>query len=300
MNADSDCKTARTLPRYVVDRDEHARRFGLHAESEIQTDSDGESYIETLWSGPESAFRETGLLSAKTTFVREIRVWRPWINGRLGRLTDASLRLTARDEYPRTIEPIGKIERYDLGPDFGNAKRIAHYGEEDALRDAGVIQFPRKPWIKNGRHGSLSDRREWSATRFPNGNVFHMESVRKTSDQMTAGMLDTRRDFSSPAEFLEDIEDWLVRYVRSILTGKAFTTVVTKHGCRYSLDKATAADIVDAIELVAQRVRDIPVKIEKVVSEEEKAAARKQAADASLDAAFQRFLGQLPKGGLPQ
>jgi hypothetical protein len=291
--AKSNSSASPALPRFIVERNDYARCVGLHAQSEIQTDSDGDQEIETLWSGPESIFREIGVLPAKTPIVHEIRVWRPWIRGQLSRLTENSLLLTAFDEYPRTIEQLKTIERYDLGPDYAHTERIAHYGTEEALREAGVIRFPSKSWAKAGRHGYLGQRRDWFATRYPHGSVLYLETVGKTSEQRRQeSERENARDFQEPDQWLEALEDRVVAFMRALLVGQ---TVLTKNGFRFSLCSRALADVLDSIELGAQRLRDVPVKVERIISEEEKAAARKLATNASIDAAFQRFLGQLPK-----
>lgn len=97
-----------------------------------------------------------------------------------------------------------------------------------------------------------------------------------------------RTNFNDPDEYREFVEDQIVGWTR--LSLEHFASVETKNGFRYTLDPSRAADIINTIEAAAQQLRDVPVKVVKIRTEEEKTTARQLATSASTDALFQRFM----------
>lgn len=99
-------------------------------------------------------------------------------------------------------------------------------------------------------------------------------------------------DMTSPEEWLESKEDFICQVVRAGLLGAA-AQVKTKSGFRYSINGAHAQDIIQMIEAAAQRIRDLPVKVEKIAIDEGNETARDRVSAASMDALFQRFIGRV-------
>ena len=56
-------------------------------------------------------------------------------------------------------------------------------------------------------------------------------------------------------------------------------------------------EVINAIEVAAQGLRNVPVKVKKLVNEEAQATARESSARASNDANFQRFIDRLLHNG---
>lgn len=130
---------------------------------------------------------------------------------------------------------------------------------------------------------SLLSDGKFALIRYPD----EMAQVRELKKQREEAM---RSDWTSPEKWLESIEDFICHVARTLLLGKAAQTK-TKSGFRYSINVAHSQDIIQAIEVAAQRIRDLPVKVEKIVAEEGNEADRDRVSAASMDALFQRFIG---------
>ena len=100
-----------------------------------------------------------------------------------------------------------------------------------------------------------------------------------------------RQDVANPEKWLEAIEDFICDAARASLSGTS-AQIQTKSGLRYSINLARAQNIIQAIETAAQRIRELPVKVEKIVTKTKQSneRARDRAGAASADGAFQRFL----------
>ena len=109
------------------------------------------------------------------------------------------------------------------------------------------------------------------------------ESEREASNGLSS--------YASPDEFREGLEDFIVRSSRGVLSPDT-TTVKTSNGYRYTLDPAGGASVLNALEAAVQGLRTVPVKIEKLEDPAQKKVVRDQAASASVDSAFQRFIGR--------
>jgi hypothetical protein len=298
------------LPGYFRDRDAQAARAGLRLERLMNP----YRYIDciiTHYHGSKEQILASGFVAddfrwpcTNHPIMRGVRMFSPSLyqsdyGGRVHLNVDGTFRLTLKEDCPRDLVRLGpELERYelhdvDVKPRRTVVSRIVHHGSKRALLAAGVA-----------RNDALDDDRArergvaygtlWETTRTPNGWWIHTRDLgveRHAEEQKQK----ERRAYQSPDAFREHVEDLIVGATR--LFTKNVGVVETHHGYRYTLDPAALQEVINAIEVAAQGLRNVPVKVEKLVTEEAQATARESSARASNDANFQRFIDRLLHNG---
>lgn len=163
------------IPEFIRARDRYAEANGLSAASVIGCDDDNELAISTTWRGPESAFRQIGLLRPRQFAPKRtregVRIIKAWASGRLNCRADGSLEFIETTDVPTAIERLADgIERCTFPSDWQHDGRISFHGTEEALRAAGIIAFPATPWIRGARSGS-----SWKVELQPDGLFLHWQ-----------------------------------------------------------------------------------------------------------------------------
>lgn len=301
------------IPRYVRIVNAVAEGAGLTVTTVTEEREDG-SYIVAIWRGTSEQFRATGLLQPSYRLPLNEGAWDGGCID--GRVKVCNGTIEARAEFgwqPDRLERQSDIEvgRYSDG--------IEYHGSTEALTAAGICtskQFPRQKRARRSRNCDGSER-EWRTYRYPDGSIAHfMESAesqqnRRAEWEAQMGKYNQRgarkgepSDYASPAEWLEQKEDYVCHAVRAILS-EDLASVETKSGLRFTANTARLAEIANAIETLAQQIRDVPVKVERL-ERESTPEAREQTAMASTDKLFQHFMLQAqgqpperPKGATP-
>ncbi len=209
--------------------------------------------------------------------------------------------LQISQEIPDSVSKIeGGIERLDFYTGTDDEKNV-FIGNRDLLISLGIAtnnMFPDDSTnmgrLTNGltnrvsTGGPFSDLLEkthrlfggkWSYTRYP-------KTIKNRLKNAEEGKLS---GYSSPEEWLGDREDTICRIVR-VFFSESHCSTDTKSGFRYSVDPALYAEILNDIEVAAQKICGLPVKVSRLRSETPNRESVNKADAASMDAAFQAFI----------
>lgn len=300
------------LPRFIIDRDQQARRAGLRLERYVELNKYLDKVISCyhgspqqiaasgfLWTDDQSSFhwprgRVPSYARGRTQFGGSC--------GRVYRNDDGSFLVRVTDRRPVALTRLGpELERYEV---LCQSKlvEIVHYGSREALLAAGITMEAAIP--KDRASGGMYDEnRTWETSVAPNGWWLHVRNLEREcalEEKKKSEEESNRATFKDPDKFREFIEDVIVMHSQTTMEIlRSYASVETIHGFRYTLGGAQFAELIKSIETAsqqietaAQRIRDVPVKVTKIQSEEAKAAAREIATSASADPRFQRFIQQ--------
>jgi hypothetical protein len=301
------------VPRFVLSFNEMARKCGLAIDTGVRNDSydswdNGRPQLVAIWSGTVKQLRATGIFLKSYRFPTGARGMQfRFSRERRGRMFSEGRCWMAEvncGEMPIRLEQHGDIEVIHY------AEETAYHGTREVLLAAKICSeknFPSdKRAIRSGGNFWSSNRcPEWHTRRLHDGTyVYRLENDdiykkrrakelqeqedrsnrRAQPDQHT----EQRPDYSTPDKWLEQMEDDICAVAREFLSDK-FSSVVTKSGMRYSVNIKHLTEILNSIEVAAQQIRDIPVRVE-ALAQESTPDAREKATSASVDALFQRFM----------
>lgn len=210
--------------------------------------------------------------------------------------TEQHYALQIKEPIPDVISIIGSnVERFDF--DTGKSdERNVFVGSKEKLLSLGLVaadMFPDDSINERHRTNGLCNRQPsggyiytleetsrlygdiWAYTKYPQQIKEHSEG--------------NRSNFTSQEEWLEYHEDRVCGMIRLLLSDKDCSTI-TQSGMRYSIDPARMAEIVNEIEISAQKIRNLHVKVSRLENSTPNADARDKAAAASTDAEFQAFM----------
>jgi hypothetical protein len=282
------------IPRFVQDLNVIAERVGL---SVLVAAADGK--LVATWRGSKKQMRATGLLTPGYRFPYGRC---PFKNTMIEGSMIVERRGVVRaevycGEIPNKIEHKGDIEVIHY------KNETAYHGPREALIAGHVCeekQFPGPKHRRRQSHGWSEPEPNWEAHLMPSGMYLFARETDQAAKERAAkwaeykrqnepgSLKDSRADYQSPEEWLERIEDDVCIFARAVLSEK-FASVVTKSGMRYSANTERFTEILNSIEVAAQQIRDVPVRVE-ALAQESTPDAREKATSASADALFQRFM----------
>ena len=177
-------------------------------------------------------------------------------------------------------------------------------GDKDALIMSGHAKLD---WFEDGsrrnksgqvvrtKHIVVDGRKVQTTTRHRSSvcdmRIFFTEhEIQERYEQEDREDSEQRRStYQTPEEFRDLREAVIVSMVQNSLSA-CFSTTETRTGYRYTIDPTGAAKVLRALEAAARGLRAVQVKVEKLKNPAEDRAVRNQAASASVDTAFRRFI----------
>lgn len=236
-----------------------------------------------------------------------------WDWARIHRVADDRYLIEVSMDIPTKMEWIGRdVERLEF-KDGHDDLHIVYVGPSEALIKAGVVSpsfFPDefaedgqpKDWVSEEvRIGGYTGITR-SLLRLSNGKWSYAENQSWIEKAEGAKAKERRWRTPSPEEWLEQREDMICAYTRTILVQFAESDLEDL-GVRYSAD---FREIVDAIEVAAQRIRDLKVTVQPLDSKqpvrdnmnpELRDAASAAASDKALQSFLKQTLDQAVNGG---
>lgn len=301
------------VPSYIEAREEIARRAGL---SFKRLSGDAYHRLVSVYAGtkdqitacefvasPEHLHWPAGTrVPSSVQFIRLAPDGEA--SGNLHRIPGDRFSIQIREPLPvESAQLSGGIERYRFKNPY--SEREIFIGAKDQLINGGFTErrmFPDDSTetgrLTNGLEDNLSIGGHYlrllETARLSDGKfavICHLDNMARARELKEQRDKEARSDVTSPEEWLERKEDFICQVVRGWLLG-APAQIETKSGFRYSINGAHAQDIIQAIEAAAQRIRDLPVKVEKIMTDEDNGTARDRVSAASTDALFQRFIGR--------
>jgi hypothetical protein len=298
-------KTPLRIPRYISVINNIAEKAGITVDVAVE-----DGTLICNWRGTKSQLRATRLLQKRYQFPspRATRTfgipkgsW--YLSDHLrcffvsGEITVHGPRFELRCNYGATATQISEKQEVETA---AFKDHYAIHGSADALiatKTCSPSQIPGLKTTKCSRDEGAQP--QWMTRRLPDGSYLHCRetpaAAKRRHDEYKRHFPSSSRnaeqkrnlpDYASPEEWLESKEDMLIVGAQVIVR---HCSVETKDGLRYSVNPAHFAAIANDIEAIAQRIRQVPVKVENLAPKST-AVARDNATAAASDGKFQSFM----------
>jgi hypothetical protein len=298
------------IPSYVAAMDAYATRAGLTIRRLLKRHSPryGDELL-LVYSGTREQIERCELVvqpeairwpRAKTCQFRSIQICPKsrYHGGRIYKLAAPLYATGFEVDLPRAITaPSPGVECFDFYSDSSGP--IAYVGTREALVAAGIAEADMLP--DDGTEMEITQEREsgfyggsdtleesmrlhnglWAYLKYPHIAKEAEERKRVEAEKELSG-------YTNPEAWLEAKEDAICAVVGAILSAD-YCAVDTKAGMRYTVDPAALDSIKNDIEAVAQRIRNIPVKVQSLAPKSTPEALGK-AVSAAVDGKFRSFL----------
>lgn len=271
------------IPSYIRQWDDASKAAGLTNRKLLDPCKYGPSIV-VVYSGTKEQIEKSGLIddlrfqrwpSGTKVPARGVLTKRsPGGHGKCSifKIAEQCYALQITEQIPDAISVVcSGVERIDFDTGTDDEKNV-YVGSKEKLinlRIAAVEMFPddsteevrlRNGYTNRQQVGGYTYTLEetdrlygdkWAYTKYPQKIKIHSEG--------------NRTGYSSPEQWLEKLEDILTAVIRSLLSDKECTTE-TKSGFRYSVDPAQRAEILNDMEVAAQKIRSLTVKVARLNS----------------------------------
>jgi hypothetical protein len=243
----------------------------------------------------------------KATMFRPVLAWpgHHRCHGNVYLLSRDLFAIGIKVDLPLAVSrPAPGVECFDFTEPGSRWGGLAYCGSKEALLSAGIgdaDMFPDDPEVEGMEIKDEAESYGYMPTleesiRLHNGTWAYFkypQKIREVQERQQTSREEHLSPYSTPDEWLESKEDCICSVARTVCSEK-YCSLDTKDGLRYTVNPADLATIQNDIEVLAQRLRSLPVKVQSLKGKS-KPQDRLRAAAAESDGKFQTFMQAIVK-----